>query len=114
MPVVQVITQVVAGPTLLGTAAASVQFSRSVGAAFGTAIVGATLFATLAARDPLVAGVFAELVERGPAVLERLDAARRAAAQAEIAEAFRYAFLMVAGYCACAAGLAWWIPVRRL
>ncbi len=114
MPVVQVITQVVAGPTLLGTAAASVQFSRSVGAAFGTAIVGATLFATLAARDPLVAGVFTELVERGPAVLERLDAARRVAAQAEIALAFRYAFLMVAGYCACAAGLAWWIPVRRL
>jgi EmrB/QacA subfamily drug resistance transporter len=114
MPVVQVITQVVAGPKLLGTAAASVQFSRSVGAAFGTAIVGATLFATLAARDPQVAHVFTDLVERGPVTLAGLDAARRTLAQAEIAEAFRYAFLMVAAYCACAVGLAWWIPVRRL
>lgn len=114
MPVVQVITQVVAGPKLLGTAAASVQFSRSVGAGFGTAVVGAVLFATLAARDPAVAAAFRELVERGPAALARLSAASRAAAAAEVAEAFRWAFLTVAAYAGCAMALAWWVPVRRL
>ena len=37
MGVVQVTVQAVSGPRLLGTGAAMVQFSRSVGAAFGTA-----------------------------------------------------------------------------
>src|SRR6185312_2586342 len=50
MPVVQMTTQTVAGPRYLGAAAASVQFSRSVGASIGTALVGAVLFALLAAR----------------------------------------------------------------
>ena len=51
MPVVQMTVQSVAGPKMLGAASASVQFSRSVGAALGTAIVGAVLFALLAAQD---------------------------------------------------------------
>ena len=52
MGVVQVTVQAVAGQRMLGTGAAMVQFSRSVGAAFGTAIVAAVLFSTIAARDP--------------------------------------------------------------
>jgi len=52
MSVVQVTVQAVAGQNRLGAAAASVQFSRSVGAALGTAVVGAVLFAVLAALDP--------------------------------------------------------------
>ena len=44
MGVVQVTVQAVSGPRLLGTGAAMVQFSRSVGAAFGTAAVAAILF----------------------------------------------------------------------
>ncbi|HYZ22682.1 MAG TPA: MFS transporter, partial [Rhodopila sp.] len=58
MPVVQMTVQTVAGPRFLGAAAASVQFSRSVGASFGTALVGAVLFAVLAARDPHAAAMF--------------------------------------------------------
>src|SRR5208337_2256763 len=52
MGVVQVIVQSAAGPTRLGEAAASVQFSRSIGAALGTAIVATVLFAFLAIRNP--------------------------------------------------------------
>ena len=47
MGVVQVTVQAVSGPRLLGTGAAMVQFSRSVGAAFGTATVAAILFSIL-------------------------------------------------------------------
>ncbi|MBC7800154.1 MAG: MFS transporter, partial [Gemmatimonadaceae bacterium] len=47
MPVVQTTVQAVAGPKNLGAASASVQFSRSIGAALGTALVGAVLFAVL-------------------------------------------------------------------
>ena len=50
-PVVNVTVQMVAGPKQLGSAAASIQFSRSIGSAFGTAVVGAVLFATLTATD---------------------------------------------------------------
>ena len=60
MPVVQLTVQLVAGRANLGAAAASVQFSRSVGAAFGTAIVGAVLFAVLSATDRGTAVLFAE------------------------------------------------------
>jgi EmrB/QacA subfamily drug resistance transporter len=114
MPVVQITVQTVAGPKQLGAASASVQFSRSVGAAFGTAIVGAVLFALLAIQDPETARRFAELVERGPEVLASLPPARHAAVAAEIAWAFRGAFLTVAGFAAAALGLAWWIPLRRI
>ena len=51
MGVVQVTVQAVSGPRLLGTGAAMVQFSRSVGAAFGTATVAAILFSILTAND---------------------------------------------------------------
>lgn len=114
MPVVQMVVQQVAGPRMLGTAAASVQLSRSIGAALGTAIVGAVLFATLSAMDPQGAALFAELVERGPSALAGLDAARRGVLQAEIADAFRAAFLTIAGFAAIGLGLAWSIPVRRI
>ncbi len=114
MPVVQMTVQSVAGPKLLGSASASVQFSRSVGAAFGTAIVGAVLFTLLAAQDQATAARFAELVEQGPRVLAELAPARRAVVGAEIAWAFQGAFLTMAVFVLGALGLAWWIPVRRI
>ena len=106
--------QVVAGPQFLGAAAASVQFSRSVGAAFGTALVGAVLFATLAARDPATAASFTALVEQGPRVLAALPAVRRALVQSEIADAFRAAFLTISVFTTGGLLLAWWLPVRRI
>jgi EmrB/QacA subfamily drug resistance transporter len=114
MPVVQMTVQTVAGPKFLGAAAASVQFSRSVGASFGTALVGAVLFALLAARDPATATMFADLVERGPQVLAALPEARLLVVQTEIADAFRGAFLTIACFTGGAMLLAWLLPVRRI
>jgi predicted MFS family arabinose efflux permease len=114
MPVVQMTVQIVAGPRFLGAAAASVQFSRSVGASFGTALVGAVLFAVLAARDTQTAGMFVELVQQGPAALDLLPAAQRAVVRAEIADAFRAAFLTIGCFTTTAMLFAWWLPVRRI
>jgi EmrB/QacA subfamily drug resistance transporter len=114
MPVVQMTVQVVAGPRFLGAAAASVQFSRSVGAAFGAALVGAVLFAMLAARDQATAASFAALVERGPRVLAALPPVRQAVVRGEIADAFRAVFLTIACFTTGGLVLAWWLPVRRI
>jgi EmrB/QacA subfamily drug resistance transporter len=114
MGVVQVTVQAVAGPKMLGAGAASVQFSRSVGAALGTAIVAAVLFSVLAATDRETAQLFGLMVERGPAAIATLDPARRAMVQAEIADAFRAAFLAIAAFTGIGLVLAWSIPVRRI
>ena len=114
MPIVQVTVQMVAGAANLGAASASVQFSRSIGAALGTAAVGAVLFAVLAWQDSAVAAVFADVVERGPAVLDTLAPDRRAAIAADIAGAFCAAFLLIAGFSLAALLLAWSLPVRKL
>ena len=114
MPVVQLTVQLVAGRANLGAAAASVQFSRSVGAAFGTAMVGAVLFAVLAATDRGTATLFAEMVERGPVAMDGLDAVRRVVVSDQIRDAFRSAFLAIAGFGSLALVMAWTIPVRRM
>jgi len=114
MGVVQVTVQAVAGPKMLGAAAASVQFSRSVGAAVGTAIVAAVLFSMLAATDPEGARLFGLMVERGPAAIGSLTPERQAMVHAEIADAFRAAFLAMAAFTGIGLVLAWSIPVRRI
>jgi MFS family permease len=114
MPVVQMTVQTVAGPRFLGSAAASVQFSRSVGASIGTAFVGAVLFAVLAARDPQTAAMFARLVQEGPRALQVLSAAQQLVVRAEIADAFRAAFLTIGLFTTIGMLFAWWIPVRRI
>ncbi len=114
MPVVQVTVQTVAGPKNLGAASASVQFTRSIGAALGTALVGAVLFAWLTVRDPVTAALFVDVVERGPGVLDGLSSAVRAGLATEIAGAFRAAFLTVAGFSTTALLLAWTLPLRRI
>ena len=67
MGVVQVTVQSAAGVASLGSAAASVQLSRALGAAFGTALVGTVLFAVLTWSDPDAANLFGAMVARGPA-----------------------------------------------
>jgi hypothetical protein len=91
-----------------------VQFSRSIGAAIGTAVVGAVLFAVLSNADPGTAHLFSQMVERGPGVLATLDAGHRAVVQAEIASAFRGAFIAIGSFAVIAMLLSWWIPVRRI
>jgi len=114
MGVVNVTVQSAAGPRMLGAAAGSVQFSRSVGASLGTAIVGAVLFLSLSITDREAAALLGTMVERGPDVLARFDAAHRAVLEVEIANGFRAAFLTVALFTFCALVLAWTNPARRI
>jgi MFS family permease len=114
MGVVQVTVQSAAGPTTLGAAAASVQFSRSVGAAVGTAIVAAVLFSILAAKSAETARLFALMVEQGPATLASLTPAQQANLQVEIGTAFRAAFLTIALFTFTGFLLAVTMPLRRI
>jgi EmrB/QacA subfamily drug resistance transporter len=114
MGVVQVTVQAVSGPLLLGTGAAMVQFSRSVGAAFGTASVAAILFSILTATDRSTATLFGSIIERGPDAIASLAPAQQAVVHAEIGEAFRAAFLTIAAFTGIGAVLSWSLPLRRL
>jgi predicted MFS family arabinose efflux permease len=114
MGVVQVTVQSASGPQRLGEAAASVQFSRSVGAAFGTALVATVLFAVLSLKSPETARLFAEMVERGPEVAAALPPAQQAIVRADVAAAFRAAFLTCAGFTTLGFFLALTIPLRRI
>ena len=114
MGVVQVTVQNASGPKRLGEAAASVQFSRSIGAAFGTALVAAVLFAVLSLKNPETARVFAGMVESGPSAIAGLPQAQRAAIQADITEAFRAAFLLIAAFTLGGFVLAVTHPMRRI
>jgi EmrB/QacA subfamily drug resistance transporter len=114
MPTVQMTVQVVAGPRFLGAAAASVQFSRSVGASIGTALVGAVLFAVLASRDPVTAHMFSGIVQGGPKALAVLPESQRVAVIGQIGEAFRWAFFTIGCFTTAAMLFAWWLPVRRI
>src|SRR5579862_3158319 len=114
MGVVQLTVQAVAGPRRLGTSAAMVQFSRSVGAAFGTALVAAILFAILAAGDREAAGMFGANIEQGPEAIAKLAPARQAIVQSEIADAFRAAFITIAAFTGVGSLLAWTLPLRRV
>ena len=98
MGVVQVTVQAVSGPRLLGTGAAMVQFSRSVGAAVGTAAVATILFSILSAGDRSTATLFGSIIDQGPDVIASLTPARQASIHAEIGEAFRAAFLTIAAF----------------
>jgi len=112
MGVVQVMVQSAAGSMRLGEAAASVQFSRSIGAAFGTALVGTVLFAYLAIANAEAAQVFATLVEHGAHAA--LAPAQRVAVEADIKAAFRAAFLLIAAFTTCGLVLALTNPLKRI
>jgi predicted MFS family arabinose efflux permease len=114
MGVVQVSVQSAAGPLRLGEAAASVQFSRSIGAAFGTAVVATVLFATLAIKNPEAARVFAAMVEHVKHAGPPLSADQRAAIQDDIVQAFRAAFLVMAVFTTGGFFLALTNPMRRI
>ena len=114
MGVVQVTVQSAAGPVRLGEAAASVQFSRSIGAALGTALVATVLFAVLTLKNPDAARAFAAMVEHGRPLAGPMPAEQRAAIQADIAAAFRIAFLTIAAFTTAGFFLALTNPLRRI
>ena len=111
MGVVQVTVQNAAGAASLGSAVGSVQLSRSVGAAAGTALVGTVLFASISLADAETGRVFAQLIEDRQGSMAAVSGQ---AVHADIARAFRAAFLAIAAFAACGAVLAWSIPARRL
>jgi hypothetical protein len=114
MGVVQVTVQGAAGARMLGAGAASVQLSRSVGSAIGTALLGTVLFATLAAADPEAGRMFGAILDRGTAALDGLEPLRRTVLEGEIATAFRAGFLILPIFTAIGAVLAWLQPARRV
>ncbi len=114
MGVVQVMVQQASGPQRLGEAAASVQFSRSIGAAFGTALVAFVLFAVLSLKDPEAARVFGLMVERAAGAEAALHGPHGALLQAEITSAFRAAFLLIAAFTAANFLLTIGHPMRRI
>jgi EmrB/QacA subfamily drug resistance transporter len=114
MGVVQVSVQSAAGPLRLGEAAASVQFSRSLGAGFGTALVATTLFGMLAIQSPEAARVFGAMIEHTLHARPALAAAQLAAIRVDIAEAFRAAFLLMALFTTTGFLLVLTNPLRRI
>lgn len=112
MGVVQVVVQSASGLQRLGEAAASVQVSRSMGAAFGTALIATVLFAALSIKHPETAGVFAAMMEHGEPTAS--SPAQQILLHAEIAQAFRIAFWSIAGFTALGSLLAFSIPLRRI
>jgi EmrB/QacA subfamily drug resistance transporter len=114
MGVVQVMVQNASGLRQLGEAAASVQFSRSMGAAFGTALVGAVLFGVLALTNPEAARVFAAMVEHAGGSAVALTGEQSAAIRADITQAFRAAFLLIGMFTTGGFLLALTHPVRRI
>lgn len=114
MAVVQLIVQSSVQPDSIGAAAASVQLFRTMGSALGTAIVGAVLFAVLAASDIRTAEHFTRIVEHGPVVFETLAAAERLVLRDAIANAFEIAFGTIAVFTTVGIILAATNPLRRL
>jgi EmrB/QacA subfamily drug resistance transporter len=114
MGVVQVTVQSAAGRLRLGEGAASVQFSRSIGAAFGTALVATLLFAFLAIKNPEAVGIFAAMIEHAKHVGPVLPPVQQTVIQVDIAEAFRAAFLLMAAFTTGGFFLALTNPLRRI
>ncbi len=114
MGVVQVTVQNAAGSSMLGAAAGSVNFSRAVGASFGTTLVATLLFSVLSFKAPEAARYFSQLIEQGPGVLDHLAPAVRETILVAVGATFRGAFLLIAAYVIMGAILAWLVPMRRL
>jgi MFS family permease len=114
MGVMQITAQNAAGQENLGAVASAVQFSRMLGASIGTAVVGVVLFAVLQGGGGDAAGVFVQVLEGDGAGLAAQPAATQAAMRAEIAVAFRAAFLSNAAFTFTGMLAAWSLPVRRI
>jgi MFS family permease len=113
-PMVQVTAQAAAGRERLGSASAGVAFSRNIGAATGTALVAAAVFAALTLTGPATAPAFQRLVAEGAGFVGTLAPDVAAALRADLIEAFRMLFVSVAALMAAGAVFAWRVPLRRV
>ncbi len=114
MGVVQLTVQLAAGSRQLGAGAATVQFSRSLGAAVGTALVGSVLFSTLAISNPAAGDAFSRILAEGAAAMQDMSASERQSIQSGLSQAFRNAFLCTAVFSGFAVYLSWSLPIRRV
>lgn len=114
MAVVQVTVQVSARAGMLGGAAASVQLSRSLGSAFGTGVTAMTFFLTLWLSGGEAMDLVGSALESGNDALQHLSPAHRSEVRAELAEAFRAAFLTAAVFAPLGCVLAATLPLRRI
>ncbi|HVA15549.1 MAG TPA: MDR family MFS transporter [Stellaceae bacterium] len=101
----------------LGTATSLTSFFRSMGGAFGVAIMGAILFAGLSRHGTGASGLSAGgLLHGGPAVIAALPEHVRQLIVASFGHSFRYVYFVGAGICALGVVLAAFIkelPLRR-
>jgi EmrB/QacA subfamily drug resistance transporter len=103
-PAVTIAVQNSVEPRDMGTATSLWTFFRSMGGAFGVALLGAILVAGLA--DKGVNGVSGSgLLHGGPAMIAALPEATRQAIVAAFTQSFRYLYLAGAAICAAAFGL---------
>jgi EmrB/QacA subfamily drug resistance transporter len=114
MGVVQVTVQTAAGPSMIGAAAGSVQFSRSIGAALGTSIVATIFFAALTQADPDAARLLRTMLQVASNTVSGFPSSYLLTIQTALAHTFRLIFLVIAGFAAMGALLAWLIPLRRI
>ena len=113
-PPVQVATQTAAGRERLGAASAGIAFSRNIGAATGTALVAAAVFAALTLTGPATAPAFQRLVAEGAGFVAAMGPEAAVVLKAELAEAFRMLFVSGAVLMAGGALFAWRVPLRRV
>ncbi|HEY3918521.1 MAG TPA: MDR family MFS transporter [Stellaceae bacterium] len=101
----------------LGTATSLTSFFRSMGGSFGVAIMGAILFAGLTDQSASAPGISAGgLLHGGPAVINALPAAARAAIVTSFGHSFRYVYVVGAAICVLGVVLAFFmkeLPLRR-
>lgn len=113
-PMVQVSVQVASGPRQLGSATASVQFTRSLGAAVGTALLGAVLFGALTVQGETATAQFVALVNQGPAALANLPPLAESTFRAQMTTAFRASFATAAVLVLFGAWMSTRVPLRRV
>jgi MFS family permease len=113
MPTSQIIVQDSAGDGALGSATASVAVSRSLGAAFGIALVGALIFLLIGRHDAVAGDMLQRLVENG-ASHGGVQSAGNPALAADLDRAFRLVFAALATLTAIGSALALSVPRKRL
>lgn len=110
MPPTQVTVQMAAGRDALGVATGLISLSRAMGGACGVALAGALLFGLIDAPADGAATVLHRALEGGVGTLTAMPEALRAELAGGIGGAYRAIFMLLAGFAAMGAAVAWTIP----
>jgi hypothetical protein len=110
MPPTQVAVQTAAGRHALGVATASIALSRAIGGAIGVAIIGAVLFAIFSRLGDGTGSLLRKAMEGGSTFIAQLSQAQRDALVGDVGDAYRIAFIVLAGIAATGAAIATTVP----